>query len=1059
MTEAEEEPQGWECPDCTNPNRPTPGTTHPSQQWYHVTWTPSWEPRDYLDQYHKPLVDEYHTRNARALAAVPRIDTRSVDEKQGQYHPNHNTTYAQTIGEAIRKRITTCARPINPHVDIHPTGHIELITREVEEWSDGTRNTSDYTLIMNPDGTLKGKLRPEAATKLMQEYYSQWGNSHVHDGSGISTADTPDNQPPIRKADFAIALAKLLTRYNGEKTSIQNHWRTPPNIYAALKTYLGVDKERFASPLNHYFEHYWSAHPDDTDFGAQHDTYSCRWTGLSVANPEYEHADMDKAVHWALASAANTTDATATIFILPAWSQSSHTTYLRWQQEHPEHVKLLMRVPKNCFKFLTPDAWRDNHTTAGHPKWDVNFLVVANSEGMTEVLTKAALHKDNLLRDIRDALHAIGAAGPRVNPQSWWQLPRIATNNRARQITNQLHSSTNNRSPPRGTAKFRRLPWDTNMMNSRPPSTHGSAPNIDITSTFTVRSEFPDVPPLRYNWQDFAYTDGSDLRTNYKQDGNDVVRINRIGAAVYIPPQMRQKLRGTDGQLPKEHIHAVDNGPPTTQTINRAELAAIYLAIKAGCTSILTDSSCCIWQIHSMSLAPQAFLEHRHQDLVTAIIELIDKADTPVTIYKVKSHTGVVGNEIVDTEARRVAGTAVDDTPSDWNHDIPLSNHRSKMYWIYSKPPFACGGIKGASDTDAEHTYELEDLTTSLKRIAHTTHRLGTANTKTVYFNAWQTITPQLNLAYSHKFLTSPGMVKFGVRTQMLRCRTGTLLNMKNARKYGWTTDATCPLCRQAEDSVGHILGACTAFKRLYIERHNATGREILKAIRKGRFGGTVKQADIGVDRQGDNTEEDIHSTETQEEKDEEEMLQEPYICRDLNQADIWGAIEPHTFTSRPDITLLLPASGSEQPKQTLVMVELKYCRDTQPDSQYKNAGKQHEDIVRAVQTTHGHLWEVKLVRILVGATGAIYREHTSDALEALGIKGQSLKDTLTTLHKTAINFAASIIYNRRKMEKTQGVQYKLQQQEVHKHTTIPTRQGPNRQTMPRCCQHTTGVT
>jgi hypothetical protein len=130
------------------------------------------------------------------------------------------------------------------------------------------------------------------------------------------------------------------------------------------------------------YQHYWSAHEQDKVFGAIWDTYKNAWTGFSVANPEYEDDDMDKAVQWALWSARKTEVPTLTVMVLPAWTDASNTAYMRWLTEYPHNAKHLVQIPRKCFKFVKPTAWAEpEDKMAGHPKWDVNILLVGNKAG------------------------------------------------------------------------------------------------------------------------------------------------------------------------------------------------------------------------------------------------------------------------------------------------------------------------------------------------------------------------------------------------------------------------------------------------------------------------------------------------------------------------------------------------------------------------------------------------------------------------------------------------------------------------------------------------------
>jgi ribonuclease HI len=100
---------------------------------------------------------------------------------------------------------------------------------------------------------------------------------------------------------------------------------------------------------------------------------------------------------------------------------------------------------------------------------------------------------------------------------------------------------------------------------------------------------------------------------------------------------------------------------PKIHTINRAELAAIAVALKQGNTkehmSILTYSSFCINTIRNYTIDPTTYNQHLHKDLLQLTSQLLKDRDhkqlrTP--IGKVKSHTDVEHNETADKAARAV---------------------------------------------------------------------------------------------------------------------------------------------------------------------------------------------------------------------------------------------------------------------------------------------------------------------------------------------------------------------------------------------------------------------
>ena len=157
---------------------------------------------------------------------------------------------------------------------------------------------------------------------------------------------------------------------------MRNHWATPPVLMGGLIKALRLTFERIASPLSFCpdMRQYFSAKEDDQAFGASVDAYSTPWLG---ANPEYEHAEMAKAVRWGIMSAAPTQEASLTIFILPEWTCSA---YYRYMQD--PRVHRLMVIPKDKFMFKAPDFWSTGRDYARHPKWNINIFAVASLAGL-----------------------------------------------------------------------------------------------------------------------------------------------------------------------------------------------------------------------------------------------------------------------------------------------------------------------------------------------------------------------------------------------------------------------------------------------------------------------------------------------------------------------------------------------------------------------------------------------------------------------------------------------------------------------------------------------------
>ena len=149
----------------------------------------------------------------------------------------------------------------------------------------------------------------------------------------------------------------------------------------------------------------------------------------------------------------------------------------------------------------------------------------------------------------------------------------------------------------------------------------------------------PHIRPFHAAWnpKEYIYTDGS-LVT-----GNPI-----LGASIVNP-----KTQTT--------THIEIKSQPERHTINRAELAAITLALKANknnhTLSILTDSAFSINTIRKYAIDPLSFDHHPHKELLHLADDIIrtrDNSGYSTHIGKVKSHTGVTHNDEADTAARGV---------------------------------------------------------------------------------------------------------------------------------------------------------------------------------------------------------------------------------------------------------------------------------------------------------------------------------------------------------------------------------------------------------------------
>jgi len=168
-------------------------------------------------------------------------------------------------------------------------------------------------------------------------------------------------------------------------------------------------------------------------------------------------------------------------------------------------------------------------------------------------------------------------------------------------------------------------------------------------------------------------------------------------------------------------INPGGSGP--TLTINRAELAAVLVAVQEGHTEIATDSASSLFQTRKQLLNPMAVLHHLHRELLKDIVILIQSSPSTVTFYKVKPHSGIIGNEGADHLAHKAAVNQISLPPA--------TDPFYSLFWL---------SVPNKVGSHAEELRVLTNLQGKLKYHMHAHHYLSEANTDTLLYKLWQTL-------------------------------------------------------------------------------------------------------------------------------------------------------------------------------------------------------------------------------------------------------------------------------------------------------------------------------
>jgi hypothetical protein len=174
-------------------------------------------------------------------------------------------------------------------------------------------------------------------------------------------------------------------------------------------------------------------------------------------------------------------------------------------------------------------------------------------------------------------------------------------------------------------------------------------------------------------------------------------------------------------------------------------------------------------------------------------------------------------------------------------------------------------------------------------------------------------------------------------------------------------------------------LSACQALSGAVTKRHNDAGSLIVQAINDGDRAKELAMSDVGLSRR----------CAIMKSKSRIPLAALP---KDM-PVGMKRRISAHC---KPDAMLV----RTENHARSYELLEIKYCRDTDPSQQETRAERQHDRLMKALQIFDPKA-EVKLTTIMLGVSGCIYK-NTEEKLKGLGIVGPALPRLLRRLHHLA---------------------------------------------------------
>jgi hypothetical protein len=370
------------------------------------------------------------------------------------------------------------------------------------------------------------------------------------------------------------------------------------------------------------------------------------------------------------------------------------------------------------------------------------------------------------------------------------------------------------------------------------------------------------------------------------------------------------------------------------------------------------------------------------------VAELADCAarDVPVHLIKVRSHTGLLGNDNADEGAGKVArGEEVEPRVSEPAERDPFS----RLFWLKRR------------DDDFYVSDLNRGITNSLSPETHN----GYTN-KTKMTERWNALVHNFCPKTSNAYLTGqraePWLIK-----QILYARYGYLFNAKLKKRYGMGGDGNCPLCHQA-DSGGHILGGCShrTMKGMHINRHNTATQLIAECLHNGSHGGGLLVMDATA----------------------ADAL--PHYCYG-NRPPTWmlpRSMDPNLARKlRPDIlfmpTLPQRLANSTRYRHTLdksehpvYIIEVGYTADLNHVHKREDKTEQHRQLVDILRNEGWTVHYTPAETVILGTTGTI-PTNLKTLLTTLGATPGDATKCCTHLHKHAVDSVGHIVRCRRRLE------------------------------------------
>jgi len=893
----------------------------------------------------------------------PYLLDRHADEPQliqTLKHPKPDLhTPLQGIPPSLTSKIniTIHTEETNPDMDIRPIGMSTYLTLDT---------TEDTAHSYGTNGHYAGSLTLTRLYYLLIAHTRT--NKHLDSESKTTTTELPlqhspntitNTRPSLSEAIHSLILRKDIHRpHKTTKTPLPNIALLHQHTIRQLATTFNIQNEWLTDPLTHcpYIQQYTSTDPDDITFGASIRPYSLKWTGSGLFVPTPTPGDTYKALKWAILSTKET-EPVLNIGIIPIFDAPDGTTNLL--KHHSVHKLCTLPKESGSGESQTPHAWHNIRTKIPKNIVDLQIILVYNTAGL------AAHTKEKTFQTLQNRLREIGATA------TCWNLDTQTKRNHPQPIP--FHEKpTKDPTPPRAyTTATTQVTHEDVMCPAHLNATPSQQRNLLRAHSTETTKLFP-LP------KNLVYTDASK-------------RGCSITGAVTQP------------STGLSHTLHIPLDPPHLHTVLYGELAAIHSAISimnkpeyTGPQTIMTD---CLVAIHLIKQAlyyPERIRLHKHRIILQEIVHMLLTRNHALSIYKVRAHSGIAGNEDADLLAKNAHSEPTDTSSVFQTSQIP-SIPTSWVHFDSNKE----GRPATTPDTITE-TRPVNSLTTHIQSIAlchKTAHTLNNP-TNSVLNKIRRLLEGGIDTTATHAIWNTT-LLSAGELRIALSIRANRLWTTTRARRcLGATviTTTTCPHCQMETDDADHALNRCNLPEiiKLTKARHDDAAHLILPVIKRGQRGSHY-----------------IHSDARNKSKSDAPLRPEDKTSRKLPAAVLPRDQQP----SFPDITMIdLPHTFVTQirnkinPKSipyhirqqcTVDIVEIKYTYDHFLHDRVPDAIAQHEQL--RLNLLNAGWGTVNIHPFIIGSAGTI-RAESHDILNTCGITDVEQRKTL--LRRIAIHSA-----------------------------------------------------